>query len=438
MSILYTIMRWLAGLVMLVCCQSVYAGMSIETWQTQNGVKVFYVYAPELPMVDIQFAVDAGSARDGADYGLASFTASMLGSGTSALSEAEVSDGFNRLGAQFGGQAGRDMATLSLRTLTRPEVLKPAVALFEAVVRDSHFSKAEFEREKARLLIGLQQRQTRPGEVADDALWQALYGSHPYGHAVSGTLQSVKSLTLEKVQAFYQQYYVAKNMQIAMVGRLSRAEAEQISEQLTQKIPVGKPLSPIDVPNLAQQKKGTVEIAFDATQTHYSLAQIGVARGDADYYALFLGNHLLGGSGFGSQLMEEVREKRGLVYGIYSYFLPMKVAGPFVIGLSTQNATAKQADAVVKETLVQFLKDFPQQKLQAMKDNLVGGFPLRIDSNAKKLGYLTLIGFYGLPLDYLEQFPQKIAGLTKEQVLKAWQKHIQPQSLYTQMVGMPK
>jgi len=168
------------------------------------------------------------------------------------------------------------------------------------------------------------------------------------------------------------------------------------------------------------------------------LAQLGIERGNPDYVALFVGNHILGGSGFGSLLMEEVREKRGLVYSVYSYFAPQKVTGPFVIGLSTKNASALEADKVVRDTLNGFLKGFSDEKLQAIKDNLIGGFPLRSDSNAKILGYISMIGFYGLPLDYLDWFPKQIENVTKQDILAAWHKHIKPAEMLNIMVGKPQ
>ena len=136
--------------------------------------------------------------------------------------------------------------------------------------------------------------------------------------------------------------------------------------------------------------------------------------------------------------MEEVREKRGLVYSVYSYFAPQKVTGPFLIGLSTKNSTALEADKVVRETLQKFLQDFSEEKLQAIKDNLIGGWPLRMDSNGKIVGYISMIGFYDLPLDYLESFPKQIAKVTKQDVLQAWKKHIKPNNMVEVMVGKPQ
>jgi len=414
----------------------VFAEVNIQTWQTAKGSKVLYVHAPELPMVDVEVLFDAGSARDGKSWGVASLTAGLIGTATPKHSENSISETFNELGAQIGSSAGRDTASLHLRALTRPDILTPALSLMSEVVSQAIFRPAIVAREKARLLIGLKQKSVQPQAMASDAMWAKLYGNHPYAHPTVGTLKTVQEITAQQLKNFYQQYYVARNAQVTIVGAVDRTQAETIAEQLTRNLPSGNKPEALPEPT-PLNKAQTVLTRFDSSQTYYALAQLGVKRGDPDYYALFLGNHLLGGSGFGSLLMEEVREKRGLVYGVSSGFYPMKVAGPFQIGLSTKNATAAEADKVVKQTLSEFMNNFSDKKLEAIKSNLIGGFPLRIDSNGKIAGYISMIGFYGLPLNYLEQFPKKIESISKADILKAWNKRIHPDKLLTVMVGQP-
>lgn len=411
------------------------AEFKIEQWTTKKGTKVLYSYAPELPMVDIDVVFDAGSSRDGEHWGLANLTGSLMGTATAKLSEKEIAAGFNQLGAQFGVGVSRDMTTLSLRSLTRPEIFESAWTLFQQVITQAQFQEAILKRDQARLILGLEEQALRPQSLASKTLWQQLYGDHPYAHPVSGTIETVKTLTIAQLQQFYQRFYIANNAQIALVGNVSRLQAEALAEALSQALPSGQKPALLPAPKPLTQAK-RVQMPFDASQSQYYLAQLGVARGEEDYYALFLGNHLFGGGGFGSRLMQEVREKRGLVYSVYSYFAPMKVTGPFMIGLSTQLAKAEQADQVVRQTLVEFLQGFDLEAFEAAKQNLIGGFPLRFANNGKKLSYLTVIGFYDLPLDYLTQFPLKMAALTQSQVLDAWQRHIQPDKLLQVQVGL--
>lgn len=415
----------------------VQASVDIQTWQTSKGVKVLFVEAPQLPMIDIEVTFDAGSSRDGQQPGLANLTASLLSAGTKTKDEQQISAGFNNLGAQFGGGASRDTSSFSLRTLTRENLLNPALDLFVEVLSMPSFPKVVFERDQARLIQGLKQQQEQPNQVANLAFWQTLYPDHPYAHPVSGSVESVQTIKTKDLKSFYQRFYVANNAQVTLVGAVNRQQAEQIAERLTAKMKTGQA-----APALPTAKKTTQaqvqKIDFNSTQTHYLLGQVALERGHPDYYALFLGNHILGGSGFGSLLMEEVREKRGLVYGVSSYAAPMRVAGPWLIGLTVENAQAEEADQVVRHTLAEFMKDFSDKNLQDIKDNIIGGWPLRVDSNAKVLGYISMIGFYGLPLDYLDDFPKQIEKLTKQDVLQAWQRHINPDQLINIQVGQFK
>jgi zinc protease len=419
-----------------------WAAVQIEQWHTQNGAKVVYVHAPELAMLDIQVSFDAGSARDGEPWGLASMMTTLLGLQTKTHSEEVLSDKINALGANVGGRINRDMASYTLRTLTRDSILKPALDLFHDTIVESTFDESIFERERNRVLVGLKQQQLAPSAMASNAFWAMLYGDHPYGHPVAGNVESVKALKLEAIQAFYNQYIVSKNALISIVGNVDKQQAQQIAENLLKGLPAGSKPTAIAAPSASQktltEAESNLVIEFDSSQTYFKQGQIGVKRGDPDYYALFLGNHLLGGSGFGSLLMEEVREKRGLVYGVSSGFAPMRQPGPWLVGLSTKNKSAMEAKKVVNQTIEAFMKDFDETHLQAIKDNLVGGFPLRIDSNGKIIGYITMIGFYDLPLNYLEEFPKTISELSKQDVLGAWQRHMDLKSMKSIMVGKPE
>ncbi|NPA71328.1 MAG: insulinase family protein [Gammaproteobacteria bacterium] len=430
---------FLLGASLLLGSHQAWSTVNIQAWQADNGAKVMFVHAPQLPMLDIKVAFDAGSARDGEQWGVASMMTTLLGLKTTQNSEAELADKMNALGASMGGGVNRDMASFTLRSLTRPSILKPALTLFSETLSQSVFEQSIFDRERKRLLVGLKQQALSPSSMASKAFWKGLYGQHPYGHPVAGSIETVEALTLQEITAFYQTYIVSQNATIAIVGNVDRQQAEAIAEQLLEGLPIGSSPEPIAAPAPVQSTgKSTEIIQFDSSQTYFKMGQIGVERGNPDYYALFLGNHLLGGSGFASLLMKEVREARGLVYGVSSGFAPMRQAGPWIVGLSTKNKTAKEAEKVVNETLAAFMKDFDNAHFQDIKDNLIGGFPLRIDSNAKIIGYISMIGFYGLPLDYLEAFPKAIEKLTKAEVLAAWQRHIHPESMYSVMVGMPE
>ena len=189
-----------------------------------------------------------------------------------------------------------------------------------------------------------------------------------------------------------------------------------------------------EVPPLQQAQER--DITFASAQAHVLVGQPGYKRNDPDHFALMVGNHILGGGGFTSRLTEEVREKRGLSYSVYSYFAPGLQAGAFTIGLQTRPDQAQQALALVREVLTKFVADGPTDKeLQAAKDNLIGGFALLIDSNRKLLDNVANIAWNGLPLDYLDTWTQHVERLTAADIRAAFARKLQPQKMVTVVLG---
>jgi zinc protease len=244
-------------------------------------------------------------------------------------------------------------------------------------------------------------------------------------------------LTREEARAFYDRYYVARNAVVAIVGDLDRAEAGRVAEMLVGALPAGEPAPPLPpVTPLPADK--TVGLEHPSTQTHIRVGEAALTRADPDYFPLYVGNHALGGGGLVSLLAEEVREKRGLSYSVYSALVPMRAKGPFFVGLQTRNEQAPEALQVALDTLRRFVKEGPTEKeLEAAKRNITGGFALRVDSNKKVLGQIASIGYYGLPLDYLTTFTARVDAVTREAVRDAFVRHVDLDRLLTVLVGKP-
>ncbi len=427
------VILWLTLLLLPV--GSVIAGPEIQHWKTANGARVYFVAAPQLPMVDIRMVFDAGSARDGDHPGLAVMTNALLDAGAGGLDEEKIAQRLEGLGALLSTTALRDMAMVGLRSLSAAEYLGPATEILAQVVSTPHFPEAVFQRERKRLLIALQGERQSPGTIADKAFYQAIYGDHPYASPVNGTEESLGMLQRDDLLKFHARYYVAANTVVALVGDLSRTEAEKLAERLVAALPSGEAARPL--PEVKPLKEALQkQLSHPSTQTHILVGQPGMSRTDPDYMALYVGNHILGGSGFGSRIMTEIREKRGLAYSAYSFFLPMRRKGPFQMGLQTRNDTAEEAERLLRETLLRFIEQGPTEKeLVAAKKNITGGFPLRIDSNKDILEYIAMIGFYGLPLDYLDTFNQRVEAITVEAIRDAFQRRIDPQRLVAIRVG---
>ena len=416
-----------------------FAAPVIQHWQTSNGARVYFVPAPELPMVDVRLAFDAGSVRDGDTAGLAALTGSLLSDGAHTdageLNADDIADRFAGLGAHFGAGADRDMTSVSLRSLSRPDVLQPALDTLAALVQRPTFPAAAFERERDRTRVALRAQEQSPGAIADKAFYRAVYGSHPYGAEPSGTEASLNKLSRDDLAAFHKRYYTGRNAIVAIVGALSRSEAAAVAETIVGGLPAGEVVSALPkVPDLTAAQ--TIEIKHPSAQTHVLVGQPGMSRIDPDYFPLLVGNHILGGSGLVSRLTDEVREKRGLSYSAYSYFLPLRELGPFTLGLQTRNEQTEQALKVLRDTLQTFTERGPSaQELKAAKQNITGGFALRIDNNSKLVEYLALIGFYNLPLDFLDSYSSHVKKITLEQIRDAFKRRIKPEQMVTVVVG---
>jgi zinc protease len=407
----------------------------IQHWQTGEGMRVYFVEARELPILDLRLVFDAGSARDGERPGLAQITTALLDNGAGDWDADAIAERFEDVGADFSTGTDRDMSWAALRSLSDPRYSAPALETFIRVATVPSFPARDFERARKLTLVSLQRQQQRPGTVASKAFYMALYGDHPYAHSVTGDAASVKALTREAVQDYYRRHFVARNAVLAMVGDMDRAQAEHLAARISAGLAPGE-RAPGLAPVPALERNHTERRPFPSEQAHIYMGQPGVRRGDPDYFPLYVGNHILGGSGFSSRLVKEVRVKRGLSYSVYSYFLPLARKGPFQLTLQTRGDQTTEAVAVAQDTLRGFIEAGPSdEEREAAIKNITGGFPLRIDSNRDIVAYLAVIGFYGLPLDYLDTFNDKVAAVSVDDIKAAFRKRLDVERMVTVIVG---
>jgi len=410
------------------------AGPEIQHWQTSNGARVYYVPAPTLPMVDIRIIFDAAGARDNIP-GVALMTNGLLEEGTAEMDADAIADAFASVGAQFGASSHRDMSVINLRSLTQTDLLDKAVSTATQLITKPSFPDESLDRERKRMLIALQGKKQSPGAIASEAFFTALYGDHPYANEATGTEESVQQIKRQHLIEHHQRYYVGQNAIIAIVGAVDRQQAEQLAETLLGKLPAGEAAKTIPVVASLTQAE-LVKKAFPSSQTHLLVGQPAIKRGDKDHFALFVGNHILGGSGLVSRLTDEIREKRGLSYSTYSAFSPMRQRGPFRLGLQTRNDQADEALKILIQTLEEFMANGPTaEELELAKKNIVGSFALNLDSNSKIIESIAMIGFYQLPLDYLDTYTAKVEAITIEQIKDAFKRHVQTDKMVTVLVG---
>ena len=410
------------------------AAVKINHWQTSTGAQVYFVENHDLPIVDIAVNFPAGSARDTlATSGTAGVTRYMMTLGAAGMNEEVITNKFADIGAILGGELDNDRAAFKLRTLTSEST--KALETFKQILHKPDFPQAVLEREKTRIIAGLKEFATQPESISSKAFMRALYPNHPYGLDDSGEIDTITAMKREDLIAFYNTFYSAKSATIALIGDMTEAQAKAIADDIAAGLPQGSAVAKIAEVTLPTAGN-TQNINHPASQAHILLGSTGIKRGDADYFPLYVGNYILGGGGFVSRLTEEVREKRGLVYSVYSYFMPMAELGPFQIGLQTKKEQAGDAMKVVNATVAKFIQNgVTEKELKAAKDNLTGGFPMRIDSNGKILDYLSVIGFYKLPLSYLDDFNKEISKVTTKQIKDAFQRRVKLENFVVVTVG---
>ncbi len=422
--------------VFLFSSPALWALPDIQQWKLKNSARVLFVESHELPMVRVSLVFNAGSSRDTRGReGQALLANHMLDEGTGNLSADAIAGRLERLGAELSTGIDLDRATVGIKSLSDKAKLNAALEVLKAIISGPTYPAASLERERGRLLIGLQRSQQSPGEVGDKVFNRLVFGDHPYARPSSGDKKSVKAITRDDLVQFHRQYYVGANTVVIIVGDVSKSGAKRIARQVIGDLPAGTAApSLLKVKDL--QSATTKRIGFPSSQTHILAGLPGMKRGDPDYFPLYVGNYLLGGGGLVSRLSQEIREKRGLSYSSYSYFWPLRSKGPFMMGLQTRNDQADQALKVMRKTLKDFIRTGPSDKeLTAAKKHITGGFPLRLDNSGKIAAYLAMIGFYNLPISYLGDFNNRIEAVTREQIHDAFKRRVNPNRMVTVIIG---
>jgi len=437
-----TVKRALAALGLALVAGVASAAIPIEHWVHPSGTRVYLVNSPTIPMVDVQMDFDGGSRREPAvQAGLANAAAGLMDGGVGAYEgqpardENALAAAWVDLGAEFGASAGSDRFSVQLRSLTDPAILARAVALAAQQLARPAWPEAVWQRDRERASAALREALNRPPTVASQAFGRAVYGDHPYGRFT--TPETLAAIRVDDMRAFYRRHVTACRAQVVLVGAVDRAGAERIVDALVRAIAPNACTELPPVPEVKPLSAASEQrLPMAAAQAQVLMGQPGFKRDDPDFFPLFVGNHILGGSGFTSRLTIEVREKRGLTYGVYSYFSPGRHAGAFQIGLNTRPDQADEAVRVVRDTLAGFIAEGPTEaELQAAKDYLINGFALRFDSNRKLLDNVVNIAWNGLPLDYLDTWTQRVRALTVDEVRRAMQRVVKPDRMAAVIVG---
>jgi zinc protease len=390
-----------------------------------------------LPFVTLQLLIDGGSRRDSSgEEGAAYLTAKGLLLGTTKRGEKAINEELDFMGASLNSSPARDYATLTLRVLKKD--LEKGFDLFMEVLTQPTFPREEVGREVQKTLAAIQAAEDQPEEVAEKAFQENLFLRGPYRHPVEGTKKSLPLMTRETLDRFYKKNYHPNRSILAVVGDITQEEVKTKLIPGLEKWPKGK-VSDAPVPNVFAKGPKTVKIDRMLTQANIILGHAGVSRDNPDFYALTVMNYILGGGGFSSRLMEEVRNKRGLAYSVYSFFEPGKFPGSFQIGLQTKNVSAREAISLAREEMKKIQKEpVSEKEIEGARKYLIGSFPMRMDTQGKLVNFLLQVEYYGLGSDYPERYSQLIQGVTREDVLRVARKYLQPENFILVVVANQK
>lgn len=406
----------------------------VERSVAPNGLRLLVIRQPHLPMVVVSALVDAGSRFDArGKEGLASLTSSLLTEGTDRRSAAVIHDAVDFLGARLSAGAGDDYASVSLTVLKKD--LGEGFGLFADVMLHPKFATPEFARKRSEALAELQSEEQNPGAVAERAFRKALFDSGPYRSGPGGWKESVGKLAVADVKSFYQSAYQPQRTILVASGDITMAEMAELAEgrlggwkasAAEAKLPEGHSRSGADM----------IRINRELTQANLVFGHIGTTRDDPDWYAIQVMNYILGGGGFSSRMMNSIRTEAGLVYSVFSYFVPGKLPGSFQVVLQTKSATTAEALRRLREE-IERIRSQPvsDDELGSAKKYLTGSFPLRFDSDAELVGFFSQVEFYGLGLDYPDRYDGLINAITQDDILRVAKKYLRPDEAIIVVVG---
>jgi zinc protease len=412
------------------------AKVQVESWSTENNVSVLYAQVPELDMVDMYLAFDAGSIRDGTKHGLANLVSALILQGASNLNVDAFKEAIGLTGGILSSGSTSDMGYIKMRSLTEDTKLEAVMRLLKLALSSPRFDDIDLDRLVAKTLIGLDFKKQSPAAVAQDELYAELFAAHPYGFPHEGTAESLKSFTRDDVSKFFNEFYVAKNLNISIVGAINPRQAKAMAEEISSVLASGERADEAFSPPSKKTRGILIKRNFPSIQSHIRVGVRGVERGHPDYFPLLVANHALGGNSLVSVLFRSIREERGLAYSAYSYFSPKLNGGSLVAALQTDRGNQEEALSVLDSSLEKLrLEGFSGEDIASAKDNLTRGFPLRVDTNAEILNYLAMIGFYKLPIDYIETFAGNVGRVTPAEVSKVFNRYLSPKKLVTVIVG---
>ena len=411
------------------------AEVDIEVVESPVGFTAWLVEEPSIPFVALELRFKGGASLDApGKRGATNLMVALLEEGSGDLDAQGFAAATESIAARFSYDAGDDTVSVSARFLT--ETMDEAVALLRQSLVDPVFDEASIERVRGQVISGIRSDATDPDELAGRAFDEIAFGDHPYGSDISGTLDSVAGLTRDDLVAAHRATMAQDRVHVSAAGDISAEALAALMDSLLSDLPeTGAP----QVPDIAVALEGGVTVVpFDTPQSVAVFGHEGIPRNDPDFFAAYVLNQVLGGGGFEARLMEEVREKRGLTYGVYSYLVPKDRAAVYMGRVASANDRIAEAIEVIQDEWRKAAEEgVSEAELEAVKTYLTGAYPLRFDSNAAIARILVGMQLDDLTPDYVVTRNDKVAAVTLEDIRRVAARILKPEALHFAVVGQP-
>lgn len=412
--------------------------IDIQRWQTPQGSQVLLVERHELPIVDYMVIFKgAGSTADpDGKSNVAAATADLIMRGTQQLNEQQFHEKINDLASSMAGSSSFEYSSFGLRSLSQAETLNATADLFNQALTQPRFDETVLQRLKSQSILALKQNESYPSYVGRRELTRLNYPQHPYGKSAYQTAEKINAIQTADLVQFHQNNYTQNQAIIAIVGDITRPQAEQLIARTLANVPTHITQN-THAPKVDIHDGQRKNLPFpSSTQTYINMGLPVLTANDPDYFAMLVGNYILGGGGFDGRLMKVLRDRYGYTYGAKSSLQAYAQAAPFTITFSTERKNSEKALQAAQKVLHDFIEQGPTAaELKQAKANIIGGFPLRFDTNGKLLNNLIGVGLYNRPVDWLDTYTDKINALSTEDIKRAWQRKIKPEQMNIVVTG---
>ncbi|EEX09290.1 peptidase, M16 family [Ruegeria lacuscaerulensis ITI-1157] len=428
--------RFLAPLIALLIALPAWAEIKIQEVTSPGGIRAWLVEDHSIPFTALELRFRGGTSLDDPDKrGAVYLMSGLLEEGAGDMDARSYARALESLAASFGYDASDDSVAISAQFLT--ENRDQAVDLLRTTIQQPRFDQDAIDRVRAQVLSGLRSDQTDPNTIAGQTFARMAYGDHPYGSDGKGTIESVSALTRDDIVAAHKGVFAKDRLYVGAVGDITPDELGALLDNLLADLPeTGKPIpgkAQVNIPG------GVTVVEFDTPQSVALFGQKGIDRDDPDFFAAYILNHILGGGGFESRLMQEVREKRGLTYGVGTYLVPKDLASVYLGSVSSANDRIAQAITVIRDEWRRAATEgVTQKELDDAKTYLTGAYPLRFDGNARIAGIMVGMQMEGLPIDYIATRNDKVNAVTLDEVNRVAAELLDPDGLHFVVVGKPE